>query len=267
MKQPTQDRAAREPTPANKSQNAASPRAELQLALPDPRLALEQDEEFFLVRRSKGWLEVRMHDYPTIFSIPGLYEKVVYGLFECRSPQVVRDLVERAWTARGIDPNRAKVLDLGCGNGCVAEALATLGAKDFVGVDLHPEAEAAAKRDRPGLYGEFVIGDLCNLPPETERRWGRIEADLLTCVAALGFSDIPPAVFERALERVSPGGLVAFTLKRDFTTESDESGFAGLLNRLVRSGALDVVERRTYVHRRSTSGEAIEYVAFLAAKR
>ena len=267
MKQPTQDRATREPTPAPRSQPVPAARAELQLALPDPRIALEQDEEFFLVRRSKGWLEVRMHDYPTIFSIPGLYEKVVYGLFECRSPEVITDLVGRAWTARGQDPTRAKVLDLGCGNGCVAEALATLGARDFVGVDLHPEAEAAAKRDRPGLYQDFVIGDLCNLPPDMERKWGQVEADLLTCVATLGFSDIPPAVFERALERVRPGGLVAFTLKRDFTTESDESGFAGLLKRLVRSGALEVVERRTYVHRRSTSGEAIEYVAFLAAKR
>jgi len=238
--------------------------ARIEIALPDPNRELAQDKEFFLVRRPAGWREVRMHDYPAIFAIPGLYEKVVYNLFECRSPEVIAEMVAQAWDELGQPRDRARVLDLGAGNGCVAEALAAIGAENFTGIDLHPEAAAAAERDRPGLYREFLVGDLLALPPQLEARWANLEVDLLTCVAALGFDDIPPEVFRRALSRVRTGGLVAFTLKRDFTKEGEESGFAALLRSLVERGTLDVIERRTYVHRKATSGDPLHYVAWVA---
>jgi hypothetical protein len=37
----------------------------------------------------------------------------------------------------------------------------------------------------------------------------------MTSVAALGFGDIPPEVFESAFELVEDGGWAAFTIKED----------------------------------------------------
>lgn len=250
--------------PGSLDPDTSAAAAELELAFPEPGLDLSQDEEWFLVGRGEDWQRVRMHDYPTLFSIPGLYEKVVYDVFECQSPRTVSALLAGAWRLAGVDPSTVRAIDLGCGNGCVGEELARLGVRDLVGLDLLPEAAAAAHRDRPGLYRDILVGDLTALKPAEERRFSALEGDLLTCVAALGFGDIPPEVFSRALDRVRPGGWVAFTIKRDFTRSDDESGFAGLLARLEREGVLDVRSRESYVHRRATSGDELHYVATVA---
>lgn len=58
------------------------------------------------------------------------------------------------------------MLDLGAGYGCVAQELLALGIRRFVGVDIYDEAAEAAERDRPGLYADYVVGDLTNLDDE-----------------------------------------------------------------------------------------------------
>lgn len=235
--------------------------------MPVPRPGIDQDEEWLVYRSPNGWREIRLHDYGEVYSVPGLYEKWVYDVFACQSPQKVAALLIPTLQAAGQRPEDLRVLDLGAGNGFVAEVLRERGIESFVGVDIFPEAAAAAERDRPGLYSDYVVGDLTALPPEGSDRLDSFRPNCLTCVAALGFGDIPPAVFVEAFNRIEPEGWVAFTIKRDFVQTEDRSGFAALIRRMAADGVIDHVAREPFVHRVSTSSDEIVYEAFIGRKR
>ena len=47
----------------------------------------------------------------------------------------------------------------------------------------------------------------------------------------------------------------------------DESGFRGLIRRMVREGIFEQTAARRYVHRLSIAGEPLEYVALVGRKR
>lgn len=242
----------------------------LNIALPAPGDALGQDEEWVVVEVDGEWKRIRLHDYNEVFEIPGLYEKWIYEVFQCQSPQKIGDLLTRAMRAKGASPADLVTLDLGAGNGCVAEELRERGAGvagAFVGIDIFEEARMAAERDRPGLYDEFVVADMTDLPREASRTFDRFEFNCLTCVAALGFGDIPPEVFAAAYNRIEDGGWVAFTIKTDFLNEADQSGFSALIRRMLSAGAMELDSRETYVHRISTDGQKLLYDALVGRKR
>lgn len=241
--------------------------AELEIALPPRGDELAQDEEWVVVKTRQGWRKIRLHDYHEVFSVPGLYERWVYQILGCTSPAKIRALLESALEKAGQRPDSLEVLDLGAGNGCVAEELSRIGAGAFVGVDIHDEARDAAHRDRPGLYDDYIVGDLTALPAEQERTLDRHRFNCLTCVAALGFGDIPTEVFAEAYNRVADGGWIAFNVKTDFLDKTDTSGFAALIRSMISKGQLDVAEREVYPHRLSTEGDPLDYAAFIGRKR
>lgn len=241
-------------------------KAALQIALPAPGDQLDQDEEWVLVKLEEGWRQIRLHDYNEVYEVQGLYEKWVYDVLECASPQKIRDLLGAALKEADIDPASLTVLDLGAGNGCVAEVLTELGMGRFVGIDIYREAAEAAERDRPGLYDAYFVGDL-TLPETSRAPELARDFEVLTCVAALGFSDIPPAVFAAAYNQVSDDGWVAFTIKADFMNGNDTTGFSGLITSMLRDGVLELVSRDKYQHRASTEGEPLLYEAFVGRKR
>ncbi|MCB9846636.1 MAG: methyltransferase domain-containing protein [Phycisphaeraceae bacterium] len=238
----------------------------LEIALPPAGHGLAQDEEWAIVHHRGVWRQVRLHDYPEVFRVQGLYEKWVYDVLGCQSPQKIAALLQGALREQGVDPGSLRVLDLGAGNGCVAEALREIGIGEFVGVDLHPEAAMAAERDRPGLYQDYVVGDLTDLPASEESKLTENTFHAMASVAALGFGDIPPQVFARAYNETEDGGWIAFTIKRDFLLARDDSGFFGLIRRMIDEGVLELTSRQTYVHRRSTDGDPLEYVAVIGRK-
>lgn len=239
----------------------------LELALPPQGHGLEQDEEWVVVNTDDGWRKIRLHDYGEVYSVPGLYERWIYEIFQCRSPSKIRELLQRAVRSAGEDPADLRVLDLGAGNGCVAEELQALGIDTFVGIDIHREAAEAAERDRPGLYADYVVADLTDLDPASARTLDAHPFNCLTCVAALGFGDIPTSVFAAAYNRIDDGGWIAFTIKTDFLDESDTSGFSRLIRRMLADGVLELAARETYQHRISTDGEPLLYTAFIGRKR
>ncbi|MGP1273469.1 MAG: class I SAM-dependent DNA methyltransferase [Phycisphaerales bacterium] len=241
------------------------------VAVPAEGGTIDQDSEWFLVKYEGAWRELRLHDYPDIYSIEGLYEKVVYDLLRCRSPEVIRDELVSAVKKAGGDPSGLTVLDLGAGNGIMAERLKEAGIAEgedgaFIGADLIPEAAEAAERDRPGIYDEYVVGDITDLPAQEQAKLASVEPDVLTCVAALGFGDIPPEAFIAGFEKVRVGGWVAFCIRDRFVDADDGSGFSRLIDHLIRDGVIEVVSTRRYVHRVAFSGEPIEYVAYIARK-
>lgn len=48
-------------------------------------------------------------------------------------------------------------LDLGAGNGMVGEALVDRGVESVIGIDIIEEAAAAADRDRPHVYDDYIV--------------------------------------------------------------------------------------------------------------
>src|SRR3954470_10803921 len=83
----------------------------------------DQDEEGFEVEHDGETRRLRFHDYADIYSIPGLYERLIYEELRCESPRVIARLLAGELERRGIDAASLRALDLGAGNGIVAEEL------------------------------------------------------------------------------------------------------------------------------------------------
>jgi predicted TPR repeat methyltransferase len=238
------------------------------LRLPDEASATaSQDEEWCEVEVDGKTRRLRFHDYSDIYAIQGLYERLIYERLGCQSPRVIAGLLRDELSSRDADPADLRVLDLGAGNGIVAEELAEAGIEHFVGLDIIPEAAESAERDRPGLYDEYVVADLTDPSSGAAERLKPHRLNALTCVAALGFGDIPPAVFCEALRQVETGSLVAYTIKDAFLGEKDQSGFSELVERLEEDGSLVTITKERYQHRLNWAGEPLHYVAVLAEKR
>jgi SAM-dependent methyltransferase len=236
------------------------------IALPEPSRSYPQDEEWCLARIDGEWRELRFHDYSDIYEVKGLYERLFYDVLKCDSPATVRGLLEAELTEAGVPPSELRVLDLGAGNGIVGAEMADLGVERVVGVDIIEEAALAAERDRPDVYDDYRVCDLTDLPDADREHLAEQEFNCLTCVAALGFGDIPPQAFLEAYNLVERGGWLAFTLKEDFLNGSDSSGFSRLIARGLDEGLLDVRVQERYRHRISTTGDPLHYVALVGTK-
>lgn len=238
----------------------------LQLPKPEER-ALRQDEEWCVVSVDGNPRRVRFHDYASIFEIPGLYESLFYDRLKCSSPSRVSRLLADVVRDRGQSVRNLRVLDLGAGNGMVGDELRALGVDCIVGVDIIPEAKEATLRDRDGIYEDYLVADMTSSANE---KFARIVANRLNClttVATLGFGDIPPKAFLRALSLISTPGWLAFNIKEEFLSEKDPSGFAGLVQQLIQDGIVQMEAYRRYRHRLSVAGEPIYYVALVATKQ
>ena len=227
---------------------------------------LDQDEEWCEVEIAGQRRRIRLHDYAEIYKVPGLYEQLFTERLDCDSPRFVTELLGAKLRATRVKPGELTALDFGAGNGMVGELLAELGIGDIVGVDLLPEARDAAHRDRPGLYEAYYALDFTQLRPEHRRDLMRHDFDLMTCVAALGFGDIPPLAFAEAFNLVGSPGWIAFNIRDRFMEDQDPGGFGGFIAQMVREGILEECTRQRYTHRVSVAGEPLQYLAIVAAK-
>jgi hypothetical protein len=247
----------------------ATPHAvRFQLHLPPPNAgnALDQDEEWCELEIEGGRRRIRLHDYATIYDIPGLYEQLFSELLECSSPEVVCDVLREELDQAGVDPAGLTALDFGAGSGMVGERLSRIGLGTIVGIDLLPEARAAALRDRPGIYDDYRALDVNTLRAAERAELEGHDFDCLTCVAALGFGDVPPTAFRQAFNLVASPGWLAFNLRERFLHEDDAAGFGALIERMLAEGVIEERARTRYTHRISVSGEPLDYVAIVATK-
>jgi len=229
--------------------------------------SLQQDEVTFYVVDGGQKLELRCHDYDKIYTHPGLYEQIFYDRLQCASPEKVGALLKNALDINQQNFSELRVLDLGAGNGMMGEILKSYGVARLLGVDIIAEAKEACLRDRPGIYDDYYISDFTSLSPESIREISAWSVDCLTSVAALGFGDIPPEAFFRALQFVAVGGWVAFNIKETFLRKSDSSGFSRFIRNLVFSDYLDIHHLERYRHRLSMEGTPLYYFALVARKR
>lgn len=227
---------------------------------------VKQDAEWCEVVVDGRQRRVRFHDYDEIYKVPGLYEELFYRKLQCCSPSRVAALLNEVIRDFQQEPSQLRVLDVGAGNGMVADELDARRVPTIVGIDILPEAKEAAKRDRPGIYEDYLATDLTNLPEQQEKRLRNFQFNCLTSVAALGFGDIPPDAFAKALDLIEVPGWAAFTIKEDFLHEDDRSGFARLIRELNRRRVIQIQAYRRFRHRRSITGKPLYYVAMIARK-
>ncbi|MGH3519770.1 MAG: class I SAM-dependent DNA methyltransferase [Haloechinothrix sp.] len=251
---------------AQDAQLAGPGNRRLRIELPETSISYEQDSEWCLVEHEGGWRKIRFHNYAEIYGIEGLYERLFYEILKCNSPRTVCGMLEVELTRAGTDPGELRVLDLGAGNGIMGEELVGAGVASVVGVDIIPEAREAAMRDRPGVYAEYHIVDMTALSEQQRAELSRHRFTALTCVAALGFGDIPPDAFRESFNLVDAGGWVAFTIKDSFLSDQDPSGFAGLIKSAIADGRLEVRSSESYQHRLATTGEPLYYQAVIGRK-
>jgi SAM-dependent methyltransferase len=229
--------------------------------------ALDQDQEWCLLRVDGSERRLRFHDYGEIYEIPGLYEQLFYEHLQCSSPETVVGLLGRELERSGVEPPTLRALDVGAGNGMVGERLATLGAGTIVGTDILPEAEAATERDRPDIYEDYHVLDLTALDDGVRNELESDRFNALTCVAALGFGDMPPAAFATAYDVLVPGAWLAFSIKEDFLNDGDGSGFSRLIRELAERGMVEISAKERYRHRLSANRKPVHYVAIVATKQ
>ena len=239
-----------------------------EIEFPEADAKADQDSECCDVRIDGETRRIRFHDYHEIYSVPGLYEQLFYDELKCQSPTVLTELLTDTMAETGVDPGTVDALDIGAGNGMVAEELVKRGVRSVVGVDIIEEAAEAAERDRPDVYDDYVVEDLTDLPPGVERSLAARGFKCMTTCAALGFGDIPPLAFAIALNLLADDAWVAFTIKDRFLDgEEEESGFAKLVNRLCDTGRLEVLAKRKYRHRLAVDGRELNYLAVVARRR
>jgi len=225
--------------------------------------ALAQDEAYFLLKEGDEELKIRFHDYDQIYDRPGLYEQLFYQRLRCASPRKARDLLAKVLQDNRVELSELRVLDLGAGNGMVGELL---DAARVVGVDISESARQACERDRPDAYDAYYVADMSALSKEMTAEMKSWQLDCLTCIAALGFGDIPVRAFANAFNLVRPEGWVVFNIKETFLQESDRSGFSMLVKHLLVSDGLQVHHLERYRHRVSIDGRALFYYVLVGRK-
>jgi len=228
---------------------------------------IQQDEEWCELVRNGTTQRVRFHDYDQVYRVSGFYEELFYEQLECCSPSYIANLLDDVCRENGETVEHFRVLDVGAGNGMVGDELMQFDVDSLVGVDIIPEAREATLRDRPEVYDDYCVADLTDTPEDVEKRLRRAGCNCLTSVAALGFGDIPPAAFAKALDLMETPGWMAFNIKEDFLRERDTSGFCKLVRYLVREDYIRIDCSRRYRHRLSSRGKPLHYVAVVARKR
>jgi predicted TPR repeat methyltransferase len=252
---------SQEPNPG-----ASANTSRLSVAFPSDPAALDQDQEWCVARVNGEWQEIRFHDYAQVYGVPGLYEHIFRDLLKCDSPKVVSDLLHEELQSSAAPRDALRALDLGAGNGLVGEELTRLGAELVVGVDIIAEARQAAHRDRPGTYDAYHVVDMTRLTAQQRSEFREYRFNCLTCVAALGFGDIPTRAFVEAYNVIAPGSPVAFNINERFVGQEDGSGFSRLIEQMEAVGALSIQRKHRYPHRLAVDGESIYYFAVIGKK-
>lgn len=227
---------------------------------------VSQDAEFCYVEFADTERRVRFHDYDEVYAVPGLYEEIFYRRLRCCSPARVSQLLGDVLADEDESFADLRVLDVGAGNGMVGDELAARGTRHIVGIDIIQAAKTAAYRDRPEVYDDYFVADLTELREPAEKRLREHRFNCLTTVAALGFGDIPPRAFLKALDIVNTPAWLAFNIKEDFLDGGDDSGFSSLIRKLDREDIIRIEAFRRYPHRLSITGDKLHYVAMVARK-
>jgi len=220
----------------------------------------------YLALRDPGSDEeiVHLHDYERLYRVSGLYEHVVQELLACRSPQVAADALADALTDLALDPSEVVLLDLGAGTGIVGELASAIGISTIIGLDTLDAARTACLRDRPGIYCDYLVGDLAAPGPELLTILERHRPTALISAGALGGTHASGSALTNALALLRTASPVVFTIDERWTRTDAPAGLRTLVTRLLATDQLRLLRRSRFQHRLSTSGNPIHYELIVA---
>ncbi len=158
------------------------------------------------------------------------------------------------------------MIDLGAGNGWMGEELSSLGCTEIVGVDAIPAAAAAADRDHPDVYRDYLVLDMRRLSEAQRDELMAYDFNCMVCVDPLAADEPAPNSFTEAFNLLAPEGWAAFHLNAETAEGGRDSRFARLVHRMIQSGAMTVASQQRYRHRFSTYGAPLFHVAVIARK-
>ncbi|MBB5208313.1 tetratricopeptide repeat protein [Chiayiivirga flava] len=165
--------------------------------------------------------------------------------------------------ARG-NADAASVLDLGCGTGLMANALARAG-RAIDGVDLSPRMLEHARAK--SLYRDLHAAEILVFLRDTRSQWDLVvAADVFVYVAALA------PVFDAVFARVSAGGVFAFSVERSDGPDTELLPSTGryrhsparIVSQLAQTGFVDIVHETVVL--RMESGDPVQGELVLARR-
>jgi hypothetical protein len=226
----------------------------------------EADGEYVALRNAGSGEEiVHLHDYDRLYATPGLYEHVVQELLGCRSPQVAADGLAAAVTRLSLIPSEVVLLDVGAGTGIVGELAGGRGISTVIGLDALECARTACLRDRPGIYRDYLVGDLAAPASDLLTRLRALRPTALVSAGAMGGTHAPAAALVNALSLLPAGAPVAITLDERWMQTDGPGGFRTPMEELFATERLRLLNRSSFLHRRTTTGEPIHYALVVAA--
>lgn len=234
--------------------------------LPANVSGMAQVEEYFILVQNGQERKIRLHDYDEMYRIPGLYEKVIADILQCRSPDVIAALLTEQAALAGVSAAELSVLDLGAGTGMIGEALHKYGVNKVVGIDIIPEAAESVRQLRPHTYNAYYVEDMCNLSDQTRREMEAAQFNCLVCGSALGIHHIPPAVFTSGYDLIEEHGWIAFNIRAESLGGDQETRFSRFIVQAIEEGKIEVKVTHTYRHRLAVDGSPINYTAIIGRK-
>lgn len=207
---------------------------------------------------------IMLHDYESVYSVPGLYEHVVQELLACRSPQVAAEAVSAASRRTGTKACDLRVLDMGAGNGVSGEWLSRQGVERMVAIDSLEEARLACVRDRPRLYESYEVAESQAELADALGRLRWFEPNVLSCVGALGGGHIPQDALVSAIASLVPPGIVVLTIAERWLGEGGAISFCAKISAMLGERRMVMLFASRFIHRVDTSDSPIVYQVIAA---
>lgn len=218
---------------------------------------------------------IELSDLAEIYRTPGLFEVLFRRVLRSPTPAMLAQLFNDETKREGLAClQHIRMLDLGAGNGLLAQQFRELGVGYVRGIDAMPEAKLAADRDRPEVFDDYDVLPSFAASAKTEGPSSplgdvSLEPDsfnLLTCASSVGPDDLPPRAFTSAYNLLAPDGWIAFTLRDTFLGGRDTSGFALFIGRCQRAGIMEVKAHQRFRHMIEPDGKPTYCIAFVAKK-
>ena len=154
-------------------------------------------------------------------------------------PVSTADLLSKYLQSLGYSKD-ARILDLGCGSGIVAEELKKRGYTNMDGVDLCVELMAKAKEK--GIYTSLIQGEMASEGCK-KLNVAADQYDAATCVGVLTYGHVKARGFDDFVHAVKPGGLACFTVRR-LVWDDPSYGYATKMDELCEAKKWKLLEKK-----------------------
>jgi hypothetical protein len=228
-------------------------------------------EEYFFVTLDGEQRKIHLHDYPTIYQFPWLYEAVVYQRLGCDSPRGICRMLQKVFAEHNVDATSLQMLELGAGSGIFAEHLKkALHIGKIYGLDIHEEARIAAYRERRDVYSGYYVADLTSLSTEVCAALSQQQFTFVGFASAASRKNhIPVAGIEQAWHFLEPDGWFLCHAGQAKPDDPDQACtyLHQWIKRKIEHQEFALMHREACFHRYSTSGEKIFYDVIIGVKK